>query len=186
MSAPSRAMARTAAPALAAVLTLAGALVGLAGAAGCGYVFAARPALPGGVDRVSVPLLEANVSDPEASAVMTRCLADRAEQDDRLATGGKSARIVGRIVRIRVGATAFPGTISGAGLYSLSMALALRLVPADGGKPLRQVRVSGDEPFAAGVNPVDTESNRRRALDRLARRLADEAWRAMTAPARKR
>lgn len=149
---------------------------------GCGYAFAARPALPGGADRISVPVFENDGSDAEVGTLLGAQLAARAQADDRLASpGAADARLVGRIEAVPVTAEAFPSQVSGAGLYRVGVRVRLRLVPRGGGAPLVDVTVSGNEPFLAGRGPEETEANRRRALARLAERLADEAWARLTA-----
>ena len=148
-------------------------------AVACGYHLAARPRLPGGVERVRVELFANETSELELSPVLSAALSERAAREDRLARRGESgARITGRILRPRTTAGAFPPALGGAGLYALSLVVEVELRAADG-KVLSKVRVRGDEPFEAGAGPEETEANRRRALQRLAERLADDAWAAL-------
>ncbi len=147
----------------------------------CGYRLAARPALPGGIDRVRVEMLTNETSELEIGAVASAALSRRVAQDDRLATGTAAAAVLrGRVLQPRTRAAAFPARLGGAGLYTLSLTLDVEL-RSPHGKRLARARVSADEPFEAGAGPEETESNRRRALRRLSERLADEAWQALTA-----
>ncbi len=159
------------------------AVLALAGGGGCGYTLAARPDLPGGVQAVEVPVVQADVPDVEVGAAFGRALAARVQADDRLTRDGSGARLLAKVTRISVTPAAFPGNVAGAGLYTLGLQVVLRLVPRGGGKPLRQVVVAGDAPYLAGRGPEATEANRRRALTRLARRLASQAWAQLTEPA---
>ena len=158
-------------------------VLALTGGGGCGYTLAARPDLPGGVQAVEVPVVQADLPDVEVGAVFGRALAARALADDRLTRDGSGARLLARVTGITVTPAAFPGNVAGAGLYTLGLRVVLRLVPRGGGKPLRQVVVSGDVPYLAGRGPEATEANRRRALTRLSRRLASRAWAQLTGPA---
>lgn len=149
----------------------------------CGYRLVARPPLPGGAERVRVEILTNETSELELGSILAAALSRRAAREDRLSTDSEpSARLVGQVLRPKTGAVAFPPALGGAGLYTQSLGLEIRLHSASG-KMLGKARVSGDEPFEAGGGPEKTEANRRRALERLAERLADEAWSALLASA---
>ncbi len=150
---------------------------------GCGYHLSARPALPGGVDFVSIPVLENDTPENEAGVVMATALSRRAEAEGRLAgRAGGDARLVGRVEFVRASAAAFPSGVRGAGMYALTLRVRLRLMTEPGGALLKEVVVTEREPYLAGRDPEETEAHRRLAFERLCARVADEAWSHLTAP----
>lgn len=168
----------------AASLRLAGSLlVLLILSVGCGYSVAARPPLPGGIEVLSVPVVENDTPEMEVGALMATALARRAEADGRLVASSEGeARLVGRIESIGASPVAFPAASAGAGMYALSMRARLRLLAPDGGSALSELTVTGREEYLAGRGPEETEANRRLALERLCDRMAEEAWSRLTAP----
>ncbi|MDF1565827.1 MAG: hypothetical protein P1V51_22520, partial [Deltaproteobacteria bacterium] len=125
---------------------LLGLLLAGGGSLACGYRLAARPPLPGGVERVRVEILSNDTSELELGAIVAEALSRHVAREDRLASGAApDARLIGRVLRPRTGGVAFPPALQGAGLYTQSLGLELRLLDP-GGKVLGQARVSASEP----------------------------------------
>ena len=155
-------------------------LVAFAAVSGaCGYRFAAAPELPGGARAISLGAVENETAEPEAGALVRDHLGRRAAAAGAL--GESEVRLAGRVVRVRAQPEAFPGAVGSAGLYALSME-AEAWIEGAGGRRLHRVRASGSEPFYAGRDAAETESNRRRALERLAERLAQRLWLRLVRP----
>lgn len=145
----------------------------------CGYHFTARrDALPTGGRRVFAPTFANDTSEAGIEAEFTNAF--RAELADAHADGESDApiRALGTVSGLGGGPdlplTDAHGNAVGLASYQVGVQLCVRLV--EGERPLGSTCVRASEPYAPGLDPLQTESARRLALHRMAEKLAREAF----------
>lgn len=141
--------------------------------AGCGYQLAQGGRLPQGASALRVGAIGNHATaQAELGGLFAAALADELVARGQLTRADDAPSLEGELVSLRA-APAGLGA-QGASAFRLSATLAVRLVGA-GGAVLSQDTLSDGEDYLAGVDVLGTETNRRMAIRRVARRMAHDA-----------
>lgn len=147
---------------------------------GCGYRLSGSGTLPGDAKRVFVAMFENRTDETGVEGILTDDLIYELTRSGTLAGSEHhaDARLSGVIESIS------RGTISRVSSNTsqerrVSLTVLLRLT-GPGGKPLWSRRMSENEVFLVEIDRETTDRNRRAAIRKLSRRLAEKAYYRMT------
>jgi hypothetical protein len=133
----------------------------LAALTACGYGFAARGRLGGGIEAVAVAPFENRSTEPELGAAFAGALREELAARGILARGSAKASLVGDLT-VGVPAPSAPGGVT----WRIPLTVEARLVEGERIVAKRTLRRDAD--YAAGIDALETEGRRAQALRKLA------------------
>ena len=149
----------------------------------CGYQFAGRGDLPGGIQTLSVRILENRTSETGVEITFTNALINELNRRRRgsVVKGASAGGVLqGTIESIVWDTVARTGTISAAE-RRVYATVALVLKDMDGNELWKRDGIRAEQAYAVVEgNKSATESNRRRAITTLSEQMAEEVYRRLT------
>jgi outer membrane lipopolysaccharide assembly protein LptE/RlpB len=149
---------------------------------GCGYHFAGKGELPGGVDRIAVNVLKNRSTMNDIESTVTNALVNEINRRNRgaIVKGSEAeATLAGTIDSITWDTVSRRG-VTTAAERRVYLVISLVLSDLDGTVLWKRARLAAEQAYTVvdGDKPA-TESNRRQAIDLAAQRVAEKAYQQM-------
>ena len=149
----------------------------------CGYQFAGRGGLPGGIETLAVTVLKNRSSETGVEILVTNALINelnRRRQGSVVSVDKADAVLTGVIDSIQWGTAARSG-INTAAERRVSATLSLTLTDSNGNILWTRAGLTAAEAYVVSANnKTTTESNRRRAIGVLSEQMAEYVYRRLT------
>ena len=159
----------------------------LLAAGGCGYALGYPKGGPvGSAPSVAVPIFANATHEAGAEILFTEALRREFSLDPRTGVAGREAAeltIQGTVTSLSSNAVSFlqGGKGLAIGEYTVTAVVTVQALARGKGAPVYAGSYTATEQYLSANDPTGTESNRRMAIDRLARRLMREAHELMIA-----
>lgn len=148
---------------------------------GCGYRFSGGGTLPGDVKQVFVSMLENRTEETGIESVLTNDLIYEFSRSGTFAKGKNQAdaQLTGVIDAVTKG-TISRISVSTAQERRVSLVISFRLTGKEGKVIWSAKRMSENEAYLVEKDKETTERNRRLAIERLSKRLAEKVYHRLT------
>ena len=148
---------------------------------GCGYRFSGGGTLPGDVKQVFVSMLENRTEETGIESVLTNDLIYEFSRSGTFAKGKNQAdaQLTGVIDAVTKG-TISRISVSTAQERRVSLVISFRLTGKEGEVIWSAKRMSENEAYLVEKDKETTERNRRLAIERLSKRLAEKVYHRLT------
>ena len=149
----------------------------------CGYQFAGRGDLPGGIQTLSVRILENKTSETGAEITFTNALINELNRRRRgsVVEGASADGVLQGAIQTIVWDTVSRTGVKTAAERRVYATIALTLTDLEGNELWKRAGIRAEQAYAVvDGNKSATESNRRRAITTLSEQMAEEVYRRLT------
>ncbi len=149
----------------------------------CGYQFAGRGDLPGGIETLSVRILENRTSETGVEITFTNSLINELNRRRRgsVVEGASAQGVLQGTIQSIVWDTVARTGVKTAAERRVYATIALNLTDLEGNELWKRASIRAEQAYAVvDGDKSATENNRRRAITTLSEKMAEEVYRRLT------